>query len=68
MFFLCFQINMVLPITKLLLKHAFLKAVGVDNEVILQSIRSIHNHAGQESSSEAGPFFHYARTDKCAAQ
>ncbi len=56
--FICFHILMVLPITKLLLKHAFLTTVGLfrraSNEVFLQSIRSVHNHAGQESSSEGG--------------
>ena len=63
---------MVLPTTKLLLKHAFLTAVGllrqVDNEGFLQSIHSLHNHAGQESASEGGPFFHHSRISKCAAQ
>lgn len=66
--FICFQIFIVLPTTKLLLKYDLLIAVGLlrraSKEVFLQSNLSLSNHAGQESMVEAGPFFHHARMDK----
>lgn len=48
---------------KAVIKACLFNSSGTVKKRFLQSMRSIHNHAGQESASEAGLLFQHARMD-----